>query len=62
MPPSCLHCKYFDADPIHIEAALPGLSALSSAYAAVRSGDGLCRLHGRYVAASSGCSEAAYDA
>jgi hypothetical protein len=40
---------------LEIEAALPGLSSLSSAYAAVRSSDGICAVHERYVAASSIC-------
>jgi hypothetical protein len=56
--PSCRRCAYFDAAASRIEAALPGLSVLSSGYAAVRSDDGLCRLHERYVAATSACSAA----
>ena len=35
---------------------MPGLTSLSSAYAAVRSQDGICTLHQRYVAATSGCT------
>jgi hypothetical protein len=35
---------------------MPGLSTLSSAYAAVRCEDGICAIHDRYVAASSLCS------
>jgi hypothetical protein len=42
-------------DAPSLERALPGLAALSSAYAAVRSNDGLCRIHDRYVACSSSC-------
>lgn len=53
--PSCLQCKHFDHAPAQIEAALPGLSSLSSAYAAVRANDGICAVHDRYVAASSVC-------
>jgi hypothetical protein len=34
---------------------LPGLSALSSAYASVRAADGLCTLWDRYAADSSSC-------
>jgi hypothetical protein len=59
MPPlfgSCADCSHFNARPLDIEAALPGLSALSSAYAAVRSNDGLCAIHDRYIAASSVCA------
>jgi hypothetical protein len=54
---SCLGCKHFNHAPADVEAALPGLSSLSSAYAAVRSDDGLCAVHDRYVAASSVCAD-----
>lgn len=54
---SCGNCRYFNARPSDIEAALPGLSSLSSAYAAVRSDDGICAVHDRYLAASSVCSQ-----
>lgn len=53
--PCCAECKHFQNQPSHLEAALPGLSSLSSAYAAVRCSDGICALHERYVAASSAC-------
>jgi hypothetical protein len=36
---------------------MPGLSSLSSAYAAVRADDGICAVHDRYVAASSVCAD-----
>jgi hypothetical protein len=55
-PDSCADCRHFNGRPLDIEAALPGLSSLSSAYAAVRSDDGICALHDRYVAASSLCA------
>jgi hypothetical protein len=54
-PDSCASCRHFNGRPPDIEAALPGLSSLSSAYAAVRSGDGICAVHDRYIAASSIC-------
>jgi hypothetical protein len=60
MTGTCLACRHFKFAPRDIEAALPGLSALSSAYAAVRSNDGLCGVHDRYVAASSVCDAFAY--
>jgi hypothetical protein len=53
---SCATCRYFNGNAADIEAGLPGLSSLSSAYAAVRSGDGLCATHDRYVTGSSVCS------
>ena len=52
---SCAGCGHFNDHPPDIEAAFPGLSSLSSAYAAVRASDGLCRVHDRYVAATSCC-------
>ena len=54
--PSCRECKHFQNDALHVEAKLPGLSSLSSAYAAVRCSDGICAVHERYVAASSVCA------
>jgi hypothetical protein len=53
----CADCRYFNARPSDIEAAMPGLSSLSSAYAAVRSDDGICAVHDRYLAASSVCPQ-----
>jgi hypothetical protein len=55
--PSCLDCSQFNSAPLEIEAALPGLASLSSGYASVRSNDGLCNFHDRYVAASSVCAQ-----
>jgi hypothetical protein len=56
-PTSCLHCRHFEHSPAALEAALPGLSSLSSAYAAVRANDGLCGVHQRYVTAESTCRQ-----
>ncbi len=55
-PPSCRSCRYFENSPARVEASLPGLATLSSAYAAVRGSDGVCAVHERYVAASSSCA------
>ena len=52
---SCGQCKHLQNDALEVEAALPGLSSLSSAYAAVRCSDGICAVHERYIAASSIC-------
>jgi hypothetical protein len=52
----CAGCRHFNRDAAELEALLPGLRTLSSAYAAVRSEDGLCSLHDRYVAAYSHCA------
>ncbi len=52
---TCAGCRHFNGRPLDLEAALPGLSSLSSAFAAVRSQDGLCAVHDRYVSAGSRC-------
>jgi hypothetical protein len=54
--PSCRQCKHFQNDALYVEAALPGLSSLSSGFGAVRCDDGICAVHERYVAASSVCA------
>jgi hypothetical protein len=53
---SCLRCGHFLHAPAQLEAALPGLSSLSSAHAAVRGDDGICAVHDRYVSAASVCA------
>jgi hypothetical protein len=55
-PNTCADCRHFNGRPRDIEAALPGLCSLSSAYASVRSNDGICAVHDRYVAGSSVCA------
>jgi hypothetical protein len=52
---ACGRCRHFLQTAAALEAALPGLTTLSSAYAAVRADDGLCRLHDRYLAATFRC-------
>ena len=52
----CAGCRHFNDRPLDLEAALPGLSSLSSAYAAVRADDGICAMHDRYVTATSRCA------
>ena len=54
---SCASCRYFEDSVAAIETALPGLTALGSAYAAVRATDGVCLYHSRYLASSSHCAE-----
>ena len=54
--PACRRCKHFENEARLVEAALPGLQSLSSAYAAVRCNDGICAVHERYIAASSICA------
>jgi hypothetical protein len=52
---ACLGCRHFNHAPLELEAAFPGLSSLSSAYAAVRADDGVCGIHARYVTSASSC-------
>ena len=54
--PSCESCRHFTRAAADIEALLPGLRTLSSAYGAVRSEDGLCSVHDRYVASYGHCA------
>jgi hypothetical protein len=53
--PMCRNCRNFTDSAAAVEAAMPGLSSLGSAYAAVRLGDGICGVHERYVAAACVC-------
>jgi hypothetical protein len=52
---TCRSCLHFQDSAPALEAAMPGLSSLSSAYAAVRADDGLCAIHARFVAAARVC-------
>jgi len=47
---------HFDNEALRLEALLPGLKALGSAFGAVRDEDGLCGVHARYVRADSACA------
>lgn len=58
--PCCGRCRHLRQAAHELEAELPYLRTMSSAYAAVRSDDGLCSVHHRYVAAYYVC--AAYEA
>lgn len=55
-PATCETCRHFAGAAREIEARLPGLAALGSGDGSVRGADGLCRLHDRYLAASSSCA------
>jgi hypothetical protein len=60
MAPSCGSCRHLRRAGHELEAELPQLRTMSSAYAAVRADDGLCGVHHRYVTSYYGCS--AYEA
>jgi len=53
----CRSCRHFRNDAIYLEAALAGLTSLSSASGSVRSDDGICLRHDRYLSARSFCSD-----
>jgi len=55
--PRCASCIHFRNDARALEAAIPGLTALSSADNASRGEDGLCLQHGRYLSARAWCDE-----
>jgi hypothetical protein len=56
-PGRCISCAQFRNDPAYLEAAMPGLSSLSSANASARGDDGLCLRHDRYLSARAGCAD-----
>ena len=54
---TCASCRHFQADRAAIEAALPGLTVLGSAYASVTAGDGICTLHDTYLSRRDRCAD-----
>lgn len=60
MSACCGNCRHFRDAAAELEALLPGLRTLGSAYGAVRGSDGICERHGRYLTASSRCREHAW--
>jgi hypothetical protein len=53
----CRSCRHFRNDAAYLEAAFAGLTSLSSAFGSVRSDDGICLRHDRYLSARSSCSD-----
>ncbi len=53
----CVSCRYFRNDAEFLEAAFKGVTSLGSAYGSVRSDDGICMRHDRYLGARSSCAE-----
>ncbi|MCK8783536.1 hypothetical protein M0638_03965 [Roseomonas sp. NAR14] len=53
----CAACRHFEAGAAAVEAAFPGLAAMSSGWASVREADGLCARRGLYLSARDGCSD-----
>ena len=58
MPPDdacCRRCRHFEADPERIEALLPGLTILSSAYGSTRGDSGICLVRERLQDPGDSC-------
>ena len=55
--PCCGTCVHFRNDAAYLEAALGGLTSLSSAHASVRGDDGICSRHERYLTPDSWCQD-----
>ncbi|MDE2622111.1 MAG: hypothetical protein KGM83_02840 [Betaproteobacteria bacterium] len=53
--PTCGSCRHFDNRPASVERQIPGLRTMGSGYSSVKSRDGVCRLHDRYLAAEYHC-------
>jgi len=45
---SCRECRHFIDDPSAVEAALPSVTILGSAYSSVRGRAGVCQRSGRF--------------
>ena len=56
-PSQCSHCRHAVLRADRLEAALPGLNILSSAYGSVRGETGLCRRHDKFITARSTCAD-----
>ena len=54
-PANCGNCRYFRNDAAYLESLFLGLTSLSSAYGSVRSNDGVCLRHDRYLRAEASC-------
>jgi hypothetical protein len=53
----CRSCHHFRNDANYLETVFRGLTSLSSGYGSVRSDDGICVRHDRYLSARSSCSD-----
>jgi len=53
----CGACRHFRNDAQYLEIAFTGLTSLSSGYGSVRSDDGICLRHERYLSARSSCPD-----
>jgi hypothetical protein len=56
-PRRCRACNHFRNDAKYLETVFKGLTSLSSGYGSVRSDDGVCLRHDRYLSALSSCAD-----
>ena len=54
---ACARCRFFADAPSVLESEIAGLAVMSSAYASVCAGDGVCRVHHRYLSRTSHCAD-----
>lgn len=52
---TCEKCVHFQNDPALIEETYPGLTSMSSGFAAVRDRDGICNHNQLYLSAHDTC-------
>jgi len=53
--PRCANCRFFVRDPVEVERALPGLTALGSARGCSFGDQGLCRKAGLLLTPDCAC-------
>jgi len=53
----CKNCRFFNGEPAVLEASIPGLRVMGSAYSAVVHNDGLCARHDRYLSGTYHCGD-----
>ena len=53
----CLTCRHFRNGPRYLESVFKGMNILGSAYASVRSNDGICLRHDLYLSADARCDD-----
>jgi hypothetical protein len=54
---TCWHCGHFRNDAAYLERVFPGLTSMSSGYGSIRTEDGICLRHDRYLNAESSCPQ-----
>ncbi|PMS34878.1 hypothetical protein [Trinickia symbiotica] len=55
IPNGCTACRYWSSARSSLEASIPGLTSLGSAFGASAADTRVCRLHDRLTAPRDGC-------